>query len=128
MKFVMTLAFALAAVLTASAQNSNNETDSVSYTLGEIVVRANPRVTSLKGDALLTRVAGTQLEHAGTANDVLKQVPMVLGSDGSFEVFGKGSPAIYVNGRLLHDASELAQISSENIRNVELITNPGSGY
>lgn len=128
MKSVMTLAFALAAVLTASAQNSNNETDSVSYTLGEIVVRANPRVTSLKGDALLTRVAGTQLEHAGTANDVLKQVPMVLGSDGSFEVFGKGSPAIYVNGRLLHDASELAQISSENIRNVELITNPGSGY
>lgn len=99
MKIRMSLTVAFAATFTAFAQE-NAPTDSVTYTLGEIVVKANPRVTSLRGDALLTRVAGTQLEHAGTANDVLGQVPMVLGSDGNFEVFGKGTPAIYVNGRL----------------------------
>ncbi len=121
-----------AASLSAAAQSTTTsaaaDTDSVSYTLGEIVVRANPRVTSLRGDAMLTRVTGTPLEHAGTANDVLTQIPMVLGSDGNFEVFGKGTPAIYVNGRRVQDTSELAQISSANIRNVEVQTNPGAKY
>lgn len=124
MKKIILLTLGLTVALTTMAKTELNETDSVSYTLGEVVVRANPRVTSLKGDALLTRVSGTQLEHAGTANDVLTQVPMVLGSDGNFEVFGKGSPAIYVNGRLLQDVSELSQISSANIKNVEVMTNP----
>jgi len=123
-----TLALVAATTMPAIAHTDNSETDSITYTLGEVVVKANPRVTTLKGDALLTRVAGTQLEHAGTANDVLSRVPMVQGSDGNFEVFGKGSPAIYVNGRLMQDASELSQISSSNIKNVEVLTNPGAKY
>lgn len=112
----------------AMAQTNEEGHDSVTYTLGEVVVKANPRVTTLKGDALRTRVSGTYLEHAGTANDVLSQIPMVLGSDGNFEVFGKGCPAIYVNGRLMQDVAELAQINSANIKNVEVITNPGARY
>lgn len=128
MKTIFISIFAAAICIPAMAQTAGTVTDSITHTLGEVTVKANPRVTTLKGDALLTRVAGTQLEHAGTANDVLPQVPMVLGSDGNFEVFGKGSPAIYVNGRLLQDVSELAQISSSNIRNVEVVTNPGAKY
>ncbi|MDE5876731.1 MAG: TonB-dependent receptor [Muribaculaceae bacterium] len=128
MKTIITLIFAVVTTISVTAQTNNTEIDSVTYTLGEVVVKANPRITSLKGDALLTRVAGTQLEHAGTANDVLPQIPMILGSDGNFEVFGKGNPAIYVNGRLLQDTSDLAQISSANIKNVEVITNPGAKY
>lgn len=96
--------------------------------LGEVVVKANRPVTAIKGDALVTNVAGSQLEHAGTANDVLAQVPMVLGRDGNFEVFGKGSPAIYVNGREVRDINELAQINSADIKNVEVVTNPGAKY
>lgn len=84
--------------------------------LGEVVVKSNRPVTAIKGDALVTNVAGTQLEHAGTAEDVLVQVPMVVGRDGSFEVFGKGSPAIYINGRLVRDSNELMQISSADIK------------
>lgn len=128
MKTISILALAVTIGVPVMAQTAGVETDSITYTLGEVTVKANPRVTTLKGDAMLTRVAGTQLEHAGTANDVLPQVPMVLGSDGNFEVFGKGSPAIYVNGRLLQDVSELAQINSSNIKNVEVVTNPGAKY
>ena len=96
--------------------------------LGEVVVKSNRPVTAIKGDALVTNVAGTQLEHAGTAEDVLVQVPMVVGRDGVFEVFGKGSPAIYINGRLVRDSNELMQISSADIKNVEVVTNPGVRY
>lgn len=102
--------------------------DSKSTMLGEVVVKSNRPVTAIKGDALVTNVAGTQLEHAGTAEDVLVQVPMVVGRNGVFEVFGKGSPAIYINGRLVRDSNELMQISSADIKNVEVVTNPGVKY
>ena len=90
--------------------------------LGEVVVRANRPVTTMKGDVLVTNVAGSQLEHAGTANDVLTQVPMVLGRDGNFEVFGKGSPSIYINGREVIDLTQLSQLSSADIKSIEVIT------
>lgn len=100
----------------------------LSYMLGEVTVKADRPVTTLKGNAFVTSVEGSQLAHAGNANDVLKQVPMVLGQDGNFEVFGKGAPAIYVNGRLVQDLAELSQINSADIKNVEVITNPGAKY
>lgn len=96
--------------------------------LGEVVVKANRPITTMKGDVLVTNVAGSQLEHAGTANDVLTQVPMVLGRDGKFEVFGKGSPSIYINGREVMDPTQLSQLSSADIKNIEVITNPGAKY
>ena len=99
-----------------------------SVMLGEVVVKSNRPITAIKGDALVTNVAGSQLEHAGTANDVLTQVPMVLGRDGNFEIFGKGSPAIYINGREVQDLTQLSQLNSADIKNVEVITNPGAKY
>lgn len=96
--------------------------------LREVTVKSGRPVTAIKGDALVTTVEGTQLEHAGTAEDVLAQVPMVLARDGSVEVFGKGSPSIYVNGRQIMDMTELSMISSSDIKRVEVVTNPGARY
>ena len=96
--------------------------------LGEVVVKSSRPTVAMKGNALVTTVANSQLAHAGTANDVLRQVPMVTGKDGNFEVFGKGTPLIYINGRVVQDKNELAQLSSQDIKNVEVVTNPGSKY
>lgn len=96
--------------------------------LREVVVKANRLVTTVKGNALVTRVENSALAHAGTANDVLARVPMVFGRDGNFEVFGKGTPLIYVNGRKVLDLTELTHINSSDIKNVEVITNPGAKY
>lgn len=100
----------------------------MSFALGEIVVRSNLPTTAIKGDALVTNVENSILSQAGTANDVLTQVPMVLGRDGNYEVFGKGVPVIYINGRMVHDTNELSQLNSADIRSVEVITNPGAKY
>ena len=53
---------------------------------------------------------------------------MVLGREGNFEVFGKGTPFIYINGRKVQDLAELSHINSSDIKNVEVITNPGAKY
>lgn len=96
--------------------------------LGEVVVKATRPSTSMKGNALVTNVEGSSLAVAGTANDVLVRVPMVVDNGGSIEVFGKGSPAIYINGRKVNDLQELSQLNSADIKNVEVITNPGAAY
>ena len=71
--------------------------------LGEVVVKATRPSTTMKGNALVTNVEGSSLAIAGTANDVLVRVPMVVDNGGSIEVFGKGSPEIYINGRKVND-------------------------
>lgn len=96
--------------------------------LQKVVVKSSRPVVAIKGNALVTTVANSQLEHAGTANDVLRQIPMVTGRDGNFEVFGKGTPLIYINGRAVQDKNELSQLNSQDIKNVEVITNPGAKY
>ena len=96
--------------------------------LGEVVVKATRPATTMKGNALVTNVEGSSLAIAGTANDVLVRVPMVVDNGGSLEVFGKGSPEIYINGRKVNDLQELSQLNSGDIKNVEVITNPGAAY
>lgn len=96
--------------------------------LGEVMVNATRPSTVMKGNALVTNVEGSSLAIAGTANDVLARVPMVIDNGGTLEVFGKGSPAIYINGRKMNDLQELAQLNSQDIKNVSVITNPGAEY
>ena len=96
--------------------------------LGEVEVRATRPSTTMKGNTLVTNVEGSSLAIAGTANDVLTRVPMVVSNDGKLEVFGKGAPAIYINGRKVNDLQELSQLNSNDIKNVSVITNPGASY
>lgn len=102
------------------------EADAV--TLGEIEVKGQLPTFRMKGSSLLTNVQHSLLSTVGTANDVLKRIPGIIGGEGEFMVFGKGAPLIYINNREVKDNSELAQLSSNDIAEVELITNPGAEY
>lgn len=94
----------------------------------EVVVNGHRPAYKLTSEGLQTNVQGTVLSKMGTADDVLKHIPGLQKKNSGYEVFGKGSPIIYVNGRLLRDLSELDQLKSEDIKNVELITSPGVKY
>ena len=96
--------------------------------LGEVVVKADLPKTRVKGDAMVTTVAGSILENAGTGEDLLNKLPGVSADDGEVRVFGAGAPEIYINGRKVRDNSELNQLSSDNIKSVEVVNNPGSRY
>lgn len=98
------------------------------HMLGEVVVKANLPVTRMKNDALETNVQGTVLSKAGTAEDVLAHIPGLQKKTDGFEVLGKGSPLIYINGRKLRDFAELDQLTSEEIKSVEVVRNPGARY
>ena len=97
--------------------------------LGEVTVTASRPAIRLKNDALVASVQGSVLSRAGTANDVLKRLPSLTSNNkGVFSVFGKGEAKIYINRREVRDLSELDQLSSTDIRDVEIIRNPGARY
>ena len=99
-----------------------------SYTLNGVIVQGERPKVVLQGNSLMMNVEGTVMEWLGTAEDVLTRVPMIAKRGEGFEILGKGAPLIYVNGRKLRDLQELKNIQSDNIRNVEVIQNPGARY
>ena len=96
--------------------------------LDEVVVKGRRPVHKLGKEGLLTTIDGSILSQLGTAEDVLRNVPGILSKDGGIEVFGKGKPIIYINNRLMRDASELNELKSQDIVSIEVITNPGAKY
>ena len=99
-----------------------------SYTLNGVVVQGERPKVVLQGNSLVMNVEGTVMERMGTAEDVLTRVPMISKKGDAFEILGKGVPLIYLNNRKLTDLQELRNIQSDNIKNVEVIQNPGARY
>lgn len=77
------------------------------------------------GNRLIMNVKNSLLSSAGTANDIIKQMPGVLVKENEITVFSKGSPIVYINNRKLYDTNELQGLKSSDIKTIELITNPG---
>ena len=96
--------------------------------LDEVIVNGSIPKTQLKGSVMVTKVHNSVLAKMGNAYDVLTHTPMVTGINGELHVFGRGIPTVYINGRKVHDRSELQQLKSEDIQSVELISNPGASY
>ena len=99
-----------------------------SVMLGEVTVKSSVPITRMENNALVTNVKGTILEKLGTAKDVLGRLPGIIVERGVVSVLGKGSPAIYINGRLVRNDNVLDQLQSVKIKKVELVNNPGARY
>ena len=96
--------------------------------LNEIVVSKTRPKTKLLGDAVVTTVAGSILEHAGNSLEVLAKVPGMISKNGNLEVIGRGTPIYYINGRKVTDDSELRNLMSEDIKSIDVVSNPGAEY
>lgn len=96
--------------------------------LGKAVVKGYLPKTQIKGDAFVTPIENSVLAEAGSANDVLRKLPGIISKDDGIEVIGKGTPIIYINGRLVRDESELEQLNSNVIKSVDVVQNPGARY
>lgn len=99
-----------------------------SKVLGEVVVKSLLPKTILKNGGMTITIAGSVLEKAGTMEHLLDRIPNVSAQNGNIKVFGRGEPIIYINGRQMRDRSELDRFSSDNIKSVEVISNPGARY
>lgn len=96
--------------------------------LSEVTIKGHRKMFEMGKEGVVTNVIGTPLSKVGTAEDVLQNVPGIFKNQDGFQVFGKGAPTIYLNGREMHDLSELERISSGEITSIEVIQAPGPQY
>jgi len=135
MNYPLSIMLALVAI-TASAQDGKRKVlkDSLqsittaTQELTGVSVVARIERTKMNGDVMVTRIVGSPLSNAGTAEDALAHVPGMLMRNGQLEVLGKGTPTYYINGRKVQDPTELQRLSSQQIREVEVINTPGAQF
>lgn len=94
----------------------------------EVVVKGNRPLHKLTSEGLKTTVSGTVLERLGSAEDVLAKIPGIIKKAEGYEVFGKGTPIFYINGRKVYDVTELTRLKAEDVKDISVISNPGSKY
>lgn len=81
-----------------------------------------------RGGTLVANVAGTPLAFTGSADELLSNLPMVTGEEGSYEVIGRGAAEVCINSRKVRDATELKQLQADEVLSAEIIMNPGARY
>ncbi len=96
--------------------------------ISEVTVKGMLPKTKLTGNSMVTTVEGTVLGQSGSAKEMLGKVPGMMQNGDDLEVIGKGTPIYYINGRRMQDPDELKRLRSEDIREVEVINNPGAQY
>ncbi|MFC2489886.1 MAG: outer membrane beta-barrel protein [Prevotella sp.] len=98
------------------------------FQLGEAIIHGQLPQTILKGEGMTTIVAGSVLEKTTSIDQLLDFIPHVSMQNGKVEVLGRGTPEIYINGKRMMNQMELERLNPENVKSVEVITNPGARY
>lgn len=113
--------------MTSQAQTSVEDSIARTIELKEFKISV-PSKTKMKDGSMLTRIVGSSVSTVGTAEDALAYVPGLVKMQGEIQVIGKGAPIYYINGRRVYDLTELQRLSSRDIKDVEVISSPGSQY
>ena len=105
-----------------------------SKSLKEVVVTARKTPMSATVDRKIYNVEQDLLASAGSASDILRNVPSVeVGLEGEISLRGSPEVTILINGRPstmmgANRAEVLQQLPANSIERIEVITNPSSKY
>ena len=87
-----------------------------------------------KADRMVVSVEGTAMAQGNNAFNVLSKAPGVfIDNDGNIQLNGKGGVTVMIDNKLTYLSARdlrnfLEGMSAENIKNIEIITNPSSKY
>ncbi len=101
--------------------------------LDEVVIIKNKKRITQKVDRLVYNNENNGMTGGGTGLDVLRVAPGVTLSDDQLVMIGKSGMRLMVDGRLVPLAGSdlvnyISSISSDDIKEVEVITNPPAKY
>lgn len=97
--------------------------------LDEVVVTALKPKISIKNNSYILSVDKTYLSNEASINNVITKLPFVLlDSNNKISISGKNNVVVYINNRKVLYTHELEVISPANIKDIQLISNPGSQY
>ncbi|CAA9210711.1 MAG: TonB-dependent receptor [uncultured Adhaeribacter sp.] len=103
-------------------------------TLKEVQVQALRPTITQEADRMVVSIEGTALAAGRTAYDVLATSPGVfIDQEGNIQLNGRAGVTIMLDGKLTYLSARdlrtmLEGMSAENIKNIEIITNPSAKY
>ena len=97
--------------------------------LNGVKVKANMAQYKMTQGGMSVQVQHSMLSQVGNAEELLSLLPRItVDANGQVEMFGKGTPEIYINNRKMLDVRELQRLKSTDIKEVEVVTAPGAQY
>ncbi len=111
---------------TTNSLNIKLEDDILSLK-GVTIIASRPKIKMSK-EGIVANIQGTALGKLGSAEDVLQHIPLLRNTIEGFVVFGKGTPIVYIDGKEMRNQDELRELKSDDISDIEVITNPSSKY
>ena len=97
--------------------------------LSIVEVVGKQTVFEQRGSELVVNVANSSLQNAGSSLDVLRQSPkLFVNNANQVSVVGKGTALIYIDGQLIPSNASLDQLSSADIKEIQIIENPSARY
>ncbi len=131
-KTMLTPSFEL--ISSAEKELGNIQMERDTRILQEVSVKSlQPTITQLP-DRMVVNVQGTAMAAGNTAFDVLGRAPGVfIDHDGNIQLNGRAGVLVMIDGRQTWMSARdlrtfLEGMSAENIKNIEVITNPSSKY
>lgn len=115
-------------------KDSITELDPISMSLltqsmGDVEVVVRKPMFERDLDKLVVNVEGTILSEKGSVIDLLRSAPnVIVKSDGSVSVVGKGAAIIYIDGRRVNNLEILNSIQANDVSKIEIIDNPSAKY
>ena len=102
--------------------------------LQEVTVQALRPTIIQQADRIVVSIEGTALAAGNSAYDVLSKAPGVfVDQDGNIQLNGKSGVTVMLNDKLTYLSARdlrnlLEGMSAENVKNIEIITNPSAKY
>lgn len=101
--------------------------------LQEVVITSKKKLIERKVDRLIFNVENSITAAGGDAIDALKIVPLVKVKNDNISIIGKSGVSVMIDNKIIQLSGDdllnyLKSISSDNIRNIEIITTPPSKY
>ncbi|MBB6611604.1 TonB-dependent receptor [Pontibacter sp. Tf4] len=102
--------------------------------LKEVTVQSLRPTITQEADKLVVSIEGTALAAGKTAYDVLATSPGVfVDPDGNIQLNGRAGATVMIDGKLTYLSARdlrslLESMAAENIKNIEIITNPSAKY
>ena len=102
--------------------------------LDEVMIVTQRPIITVEADRLIVRVEGTLQAAGNTALDVMSRSPGVwIDQNGNIQLNGKPGAQVMIDGRLTYLSARdlqtmLRGMSAENIKNIEIISNPSARF
>ncbi len=97
--------------------------------LDDVTIVASRDLFKQEKGQLIINVSNTLLSEAGSLTELLKKSPgIIVDSNNKIQVFGKGTPIVYIDNQQITSNNQLETLQSSDIDKIEIDRNPSAKY